>query len=33
MQAHVPAELAPGELKLGWKLEDGPGAGKIIGLR
>lgn len=33
MQAQVPADLAPGELKLSWKLEGGPGAGKIIGLR
>jgi hypothetical protein len=33
MQAQVPADLAPGNLKLSWKLQDGPGVGKIINLR
>jgi hypothetical protein len=33
MQAQVPAELAAGNLKLSWKLQDGPGVGKIINLR
>ncbi|WLI90781.1 DUF4232 domain-containing protein [Massilia sp. R2A-15] len=33
MQAQVPADFAPGSLKLSWKLEDGPGAGKMINLR
>jgi hypothetical protein len=33
MRAQVPADLAPGELKLSWQLQGGPGAGKIIGLR
>lgn len=33
MQAQVPAELAPGSAKLSWKLQDGPGVGKMINLR
>ncbi|MFL6673259.1 MAG: DUF4232 domain-containing protein [Massilia sp.] len=33
MQAQVPAELPAGTLKLSWKLQDGPGVGKIISLR
>jgi len=33
MQAQVPSDLAPGELKLSWKLDDGPGAGTLVGLR
>ena len=33
MQAEVPATLAGDTLKLSWKLQDGPGVGKIINLR
>ena len=33
MQMAVPAELAAGNGKLSWKLEGGPGVGKMIGLR
>ena len=33
MQLAVPAELAAGNGKLSWKLEGGPGVGKMIGLR
>jgi len=33
MQVAVPAELAAGNGKLSWKLEGGPGVGKMIGLR
>jgi hypothetical protein len=33
MQVQVPAELAAGNGKLSWKLEGGPGVGKMIGLR
>ena len=33
MQAQVPADMAAGSVKLSWKLQDGPGAGRIIGLR
>jgi hypothetical protein len=33
MQAQVPADLAAGNGKLSWKLDGGPGVGKIIGLR
>jgi hypothetical protein len=33
MQAQVPAALAGGTLKLSWKLQDGPGVGKLITLR
>lgn len=33
MQAQVPADLAAGNVKLSWKLQDGPGVGKIINLR
>lgn len=33
MQAQVPADFAPGSMKLSWKLEDGPGVGKIVNLR
>ncbi|MFL6672193.1 MAG: DUF4232 domain-containing protein [Massilia sp.] len=33
MQAQVPADLAAGNMKLSWKLQDGPGVGKIINLR
>jgi hypothetical protein len=33
MQAQVPADMAAGSLKLSWKLQDGPGVGRIIGLR
>lgn len=33
MRAQVPAELAPGDLKLSWQLQGGPGAGTIISLR
>jgi hypothetical protein len=33
MQVQVPAELAAGNGKLSWKLDGGPGAGKMIGLR
>jgi hypothetical protein len=33
MQAQVPAALAGGTLKLSWKLQDGPGVGKLINLR
>lgn len=33
MQAQVPADLAAGDLKLSWKLQDGPVVGKIINLR
>jgi hypothetical protein len=33
MQAQVPADLAPGSAKLSWKLQDGPGVGKVINLR
>jgi hypothetical protein len=33
MLAPVPAGLAAGSAKLSWKLEDGPGAGTLIGVR
>lgn len=33
MQAQVPADLPAGGAKLSWKLEDGPGTGKLISLR
>jgi hypothetical protein len=33
VQAQVPADLAAGSAKLSWKLQDGPGMGKIINLR
>jgi hypothetical protein len=33
MQVAVPAELGAGSGKLSWKLEGGPGVGKMIGLR
>lgn len=33
MQMAVPAGLAPGNGKLSWKLDGGPGVGKMIGLR
>lgn len=33
MQAQVPADFAAGSMKLSWKLEDGPGVGKILNLR
>ena len=33
MQIPVPAELAAGNGKLSWKLDGGPGVGKMIGLR
>jgi Protein of unknown function (DUF4232) len=33
MQVQVPAGLAAGSGKLSWKLDGGPGVGKIIGLR
>lgn len=33
MQVQVPAGLAAGNGKLSWKLDGGPGVGKIIGLR
>jgi hypothetical protein len=33
MQAQVPPDMAPGDLKLSWKLQDGPGVGKLIGLQ
>jgi hypothetical protein len=33
MQAQVPADFAAGSMKLSWKLEDGPGVGKLIDLR
>jgi hypothetical protein len=33
MQLQVPAELAAGNGKLSWKLDGGPGVGKMIGLR
>jgi hypothetical protein len=33
MQVQVPADLAAGDGKLSWKLEDGPGVGKGIDLR
>jgi hypothetical protein len=32
MQVAVPAELAAGSGKLSWKLDGGPGVGKIIAL-
>lgn len=33
MQAQVPADVAAGNIKLSWKLQDGPSVGKIISLR
>lgn len=33
IQAQVPADLPAGGAKLSWKLEDGPGVGKVISLR
>lgn len=33
MQAQVPADLAAGNVKLSWTLQDGPGVGKVINLR
>jgi hypothetical protein len=33
MQAQVPADMAGASLKLSWKLQDGPGVGKLIGLQ
>jgi hypothetical protein len=33
MRAQVPADLATGAMKLSWKLQDGPGVGKLINLR
>lgn len=33
MRAPVPADMAGGILKLSWKLQDGPGVGKLINLR
>lgn len=33
MQAQVPTDFAPGSMKLSWKLDDGPGVGKMINLR
>lgn len=33
MQAQVPADFAGGNIKLSWKLQDGPGLGKVFNLR
>ena len=33
MQAQVPADFGSGSLKLSWKLQDGPGVGKVLDLR
>ena len=33
MQAQVPADFAGGNIKLSWKLHDGPGISKVFNLR